>query len=44
MRYILNLNYIAPDDTVIDLVKGEISRCEKDNQSWIIQGFPRTKR
>jgi adenylate kinase family enzyme len=33
----------VPDDVVIDLVKKEIHKCEKENQSWIIQGFPRTK-
>ncbi len=32
-----------PDDIVIDLVKKQIMAYEKDNVSWIIEGFPRTK-
>ena len=28
---------------MIDLVRSEIQACEKENKSWIIQGFPRTK-
>jgi adenylate kinase len=31
------------DNIVIDLVKKQIAAVEKDNQSWIIEGFPRTK-
>jgi adenylate kinase family enzyme len=31
------------DNIVIDLVKKQILLYEKDNQSWIIEGFPRTK-
>jgi adenylate kinase len=31
------------DNIVIDLVKKQIMQYEKDNQSWIIEGFPRTK-
>ena len=34
---------IADDTIVIDLVKKEIQKYEKDNVSWIIEGFPRTK-
>lgn len=28
---------------MIDLVTKEIEECESEKQSWIIQGFPRTK-
>jgi adenylate kinase len=31
------------DNIVIALVKNQIMQYEKDNQSWIIEGFPRTK-
>jgi adenylate kinase len=31
------------DNIVIDLVKKQIMNYEKDNLSWIIEGFPRTK-
>jgi len=31
------------DNIVIDLVKKQIMNYEKDNVSWIIEGFPRTK-
>lgn len=31
------------DQIVIDLVTKEIDACENDRQSWIIQGFPRTR-
>ena len=31
------------DDVVIDLVKKEISDCERKNRSFIVSGFPRTK-
>jgi adenylate kinase len=34
---------IVDDNIVIDLVKKQIMQYEKDNQSWIIEGFPRTK-
>jgi len=34
---------IVDDNIVIELVKNQIKNCEKDNQSWIIEGFPRTK-
>ena len=33
--------YIS-DEIVIDLVKSSITEYEKDNKSWIIEGFPRT--
>jgi adenylate kinase len=35
--------FIVDDNIVIDIVKKQIAQCEKDNQSWIIEGFPRTK-
>lgn len=28
---------------MIDLVKTQVEQLEKENQSWIIEGFPRTK-
>ena len=31
------------DEIVIELVKKEIEGYEKKHQSWIIQGFPRTR-
>ena len=34
---------IVDDHIVIELVKNEIQRTEKEGQSWIIEGFPRTK-
>ena len=34
---------IVEDHIVIELVKSEILRTEKEGQSWIIEGFPRTK-
>ena len=34
---------LVDDNIVIELVKTQIKNCEKDNQSWIIEGFPRTK-
>jgi adenylate kinase len=37
-------NYQYVDDKiVIDLVHKEIQEYEKNNQDWIVQGFPRTK-
>lgn len=40
----LNVNaYIVDDNIVIDLVKKQIMAYEKENLSWIIEGFPRTK-
>jgi adenylate kinase family enzyme len=35
--------YIVDDSIVIDLVKKQILSYEKENLSWIIEGFPRTK-
>jgi hypothetical protein len=35
--------YIVDDNIVIELVKKQIVQLEKDNKSWIIEGFPRTK-
>lgn len=40
----LDKHEYVSDDVVIPLVQKEIIKCEKENQSWIIQGFPRTKR
>ena len=37
-----NHSYVE-DKHVIEVVKREISNCEKNSKSWIIQGFPRTK-
>mmetsp|Transcript_20836 Transcript_20836/g.25529 ORF Transcript_20836/g.25529 Transcript_20836/m.25529 type:complete len:240 (-) Transcript_20836:589-1308(-) len=34
---------MVDDNIVIDLVQKEISSFEKKSQSWIIQGFPRTR-
>ena len=34
---------LVDDEIVIELVKKEIDSYEKKCQSWIIQGFPRTK-
>ncbi len=34
---------IVDDNIVIDLVKKQILQYEKENLSWIIEGFPRTK-
>jgi adenylate kinase family enzyme len=31
------------DHVVIELVKKQVQQYEKDNVSWIIEGFPRTK-
>ena len=39
----LYLNFIVDDNIVIDLVKKEILKTEKEGKSWIIEGFPRTK-
>jgi adenylate kinase family enzyme len=39
----LCLNSLVDDHIVIDLVKKEILRTEKEGKSWIIEGFPRTK-
>lgn len=32
------------DETVIKLVKGHIDALEKERKSWIIEGFPRTRK
>lgn len=37
------LSFSVDDQIVIDLVNKEIQACESEKQSWIIQGFPRTK-
>ncbi len=44
-RYGKITNYIVlvEDNIVIELVKKQIMNYEKENQSWIIEGFPRTK-
>ena len=43
-KYTTRVVTLAVDDNiVIDLVKKQIANYEKDNQSWIIEGFPRTK-
>jgi adenylate kinase len=34
---------LVEDNIVIELVKKQIMNYEKENQSWIIEGFPRTK-
>ena len=34
---------VVDDNIVIELVKKQITQHEKENQSWIIEGFPRTK-
>jgi len=34
---------MVDDDIVIELVEGQVSGFEKKSQSWIIQGFPRTR-
>lgn len=34
---------LVDDEVVVDLVKKQIDGYEKKNQSWIIEGFPRTK-
>ena len=33
----------VPDSIVIELVKRQIAQHEKDSQSWILEGFPRTQ-
>jgi adenylate kinase len=34
---------IVDDNIVIELVKKEINKTEKEGKSWILEGFPRTK-
>ena len=36
-------NSLVEDHIVIELVKNQILSTEKEGQSWIIEGFPRTK-
>ncbi len=43
MVYLNYLKSIVDDNIVIDLVKKQILQYEKENLSWIIEGFPRTK-
>ena len=44
VKYLIyKIKYIVDDDIVIDLVKKEVMKYEKDNANWIIEGFPRTK-
>ena len=31
------------DDIVIDIVRYNIEQMEKEQKSWIIEGFPRTR-
>lgn len=40
---LLIYQFIVDDSIVTDLVKKQIMQYEKDGQSWIIEGFPRTK-
>lgn len=35
--------WVVSDEIVIDLVKKQISQIEKEQKSWIIEGFPRTR-
>lgn len=37
-----NYSYIK-DEIVIDLVQNHIDECERKNQGWILEGFPRTR-
>jgi adenylate kinase len=39
----LNGQRFIPDSLAIDLVKREIDRLEKEGQSWILEGFPRSQ-
>ena len=34
---------LVDDKIVIDLVKKQVELYENDHQSWVIEGFPRTK-
>ena len=40
---LITIIIIVDDNIVIDLVKAEIQGCETNGESWILQGFPRTK-
>ena len=33
----------VPDHIVIELIKRQVAQHEKDGQSWILEGFPRTQ-
>jgi adenylate kinase family enzyme len=33
----------VPDSIVIELVKRQVEQHEKEGQSWILEGFPRTQ-
>jgi adenylate kinase len=37
-----NYQYVK-DDVVVEIVKGQVDALEKENKSWIIEGFPRTR-
>lgn len=37
-----NYSYVR-DEIVIDLVQNHIEECERKNQGWILEGFPRTR-
>ena len=41
--YIAKSKNLVDDSIVIDIIKKEVKTCEEKGQSWIIQGFPRTK-
>ena len=28
---------------MVDVLKRKIDECEKENQNWLVEGFPRTK-
>ena len=39
----INIYNLVDDETVIDLLKKELVRLEKENVSYIIEGFPRNR-
>ena len=39
----LKVRKLVPDDIIIDLLKQELIRLEKANQSYIVEGFPRNR-
>jgi adenylate kinase len=39
----INIFNLVDDETVIDLLKKELVRLEKENVSYIIEGFPRNR-